>query len=66
MSQENVEIVRRATDAFNRRNLDAVLADHDPEIMWYGIHDEPEPGPFRGHQAVLAMAARWTDLLPDN
>ena len=32
MSQENVEIVRRAIDAFDRRDLDAALRDVDPDV----------------------------------
>jgi ketosteroid isomerase-like protein len=65
MSQENLEITRRSVDAFNRRDLDAWLAEFDPEIVWYAFPEEPEPGPFRGLQAVRTMAARWMDLLPD-
>jgi ketosteroid isomerase-like protein len=56
---------RRAVEAFNRRDLVAWLADVDPEIVWHGLASEPDPGPFRGHQEVLMLAARWTDLLPD-
>ena len=37
MSQEIVEIVRRATDAFNRRDFDAWLAAFDPDIMWHAF-----------------------------
>ena len=34
MSQENVEIVRSAADAFNRRHVDAWLTHFDPgEIL---------------------------------
>ena len=32
MSQENVEVVRRATDAANRRHYGAMLEFYDPEI----------------------------------
>jgi ketosteroid isomerase-like protein len=65
MSQENVASTRRALEAFDRGDHDGWLAHFDPEIVWYGLADEPDPGPFRGHQAVLALCARWTDLLPD-
>jgi ketosteroid isomerase-like protein len=65
MSQENVELDRQAAAAFNRRDFDAWLAYLDPEITWYAMADEPEPGPFQGHQGVLKMASRWLDLLPD-
>jgi ketosteroid isomerase-like protein len=32
MSQENVEVVRRAIDAFNGRDLDGVMRDTDSEV----------------------------------
>ena len=42
MSQENVEMVRRGLEEFNRGNLDAALADADAALEW---HDQPElPG----------------------
>ena len=55
----------RAVEAGNRRDLDGWMAELDPEIAWYGLADEPDPGAFRGHQGVLALNARWRDLLPD-
>ena len=65
MSQENVEIVRGAADAFNRRDVDAWLTHFDPDIVWYAFPDEPDPGPFHGRDAVRAMAARWMEVLSD-
>ena len=65
MSQENIQIDRAAAEAFNRRDFDAWMAHFDREIVWWAMADEPEPGPFQGHQAVLDMAARWLELLPD-
>jgi ketosteroid isomerase-like protein len=65
MSQENVEIVRGAADAFNRRDVDAWLAHFEPDIVWYAFPDEPDPGPFHGHEAVRMMAERWMDVLSD-
>ena len=38
MSQENVEIVREANAAFNRRDLDHWIEFFDPEIEY---HDTP-------------------------
>jgi hypothetical protein len=32
VSQENVEVVRRFIDAFNRRDLDAASRYFDPEV----------------------------------
>jgi hypothetical protein len=35
MSQENVEIVRRVSDAYNRRDVGAMLDELHPEIEWH-------------------------------
>ena len=34
MSQENVEIVRRGYESWNRDDMEAGLRDLDPEIEW--------------------------------
>jgi ketosteroid isomerase-like protein len=35
MSQQNVELVRSAYEAYNRRDVEAVLACFDPAIDWH-------------------------------
>jgi uncharacterized protein len=35
VAKENVEAVRRATDAFNREDIDALLEDAGPEVEWH-------------------------------
>lgn len=35
MSLANVEAVKRFVDAYNRRDVDAMLQDLDPEIEWH-------------------------------
>ena len=42
MSQENVEIVQRALEAFEQRGLDATLRFYDAELIWQEAEDEPE------------------------
>jgi ketosteroid isomerase-like protein len=37
MSQENVEAVRRAFDAFDRGDIEAVLEELDPEVEWHPL-----------------------------
>ena len=41
MSQENVEIVQRAVEAWNADDLDAFLAELDADVEW---HPAIEPG----------------------
>jgi ketosteroid isomerase-like protein len=66
MSQENVEIVRRWIDAFNRGGVDAALPFLDPEIEWITTGIFVEPGTYRGHEGVLRylgdVAAEFDDV----
>ena len=53
MSQQDVEIMRRAYDAFNRQDIPAVLAAFDPDIEWVEPGGGRSPsGTFRGPQSV--------------
>jgi uncharacterized protein len=51
MSQENVEIVRRQADAVNRRDVDAVLSDMDPEIEFIPRRAAVQ-GTYHGHKGI--------------
>ena len=61
MSQENVELFIRAADAFNRRDLEALIAYCDPEIEFRSRIIELEGGgdPYRGHDGIRKW---WEDL----
>jgi ketosteroid isomerase-like protein len=52
MSQENVETLRQALDAFNRRDRAKWLAVCDPEVENVPPRDWPESEPIRGSGAV--------------
>jgi ketosteroid isomerase-like protein len=52
MSQENVEIVRQAFEAFNRGDLEGVVDVCDPAVEWFPPKELPSPGPYYGHQGV--------------
>ena len=61
MSEENVERIRRGFDAFNRRDLDALLALTDPEVELSTRFREMEGDSYyRGHDGVREW---WRDLL---
>ena len=57
MSRENVEIVRKLVDDWNRRNIDGFLDAFDPECEVVFRPDVPEPSPFRGQDALKG----WID-----
>ena len=54
MSQENVEIARKAFEAFNRGGIRAMQEFWDPEIVWHTDPMVPEPGVYEGREAVTA------------
>jgi ketosteroid isomerase-like protein len=60
-----VEIVRRSVEAFARGELDAFLANSDPDIEWTTAADEPNPRTYRGAEGMRRFAAdiseAWTD-----
>jgi ketosteroid isomerase-like protein len=67
MGAPNVDIVRRAYEAFNREGREAMLEFLDPEIEW----DESElparrPGVYHGHEGVARLlnenAALWEGI----
>jgi ketosteroid isomerase-like protein len=52
MSQENVEVVRRSLEAFERGGLDMSLDYFDPEVEWTTTDAYLEAATYRGHQGV--------------
>jgi ketosteroid isomerase-like protein len=53
MSEENVELVKRFADAYNRRDFEMMLDNLDPAIEWHsgflsGL--EGETAVYRGHE----------------
>ena len=54
---EIVEVVRRSNDAFNRRDVEAVIALSDPDIEIRDIPELPEAQVFRGHEGLRKLLA---------
>jgi uncharacterized protein len=50
MSQENVEILKRAYAAFNRHDFDAALEAVDPDVEWHQITQFPDRAVYRGRE----------------
>ena len=60
MSEENVEVVRKAIDALNRRDLDAWLTFLSPDVVWEALEGVPGVGElYRGRAEVR----QWIELL---
>jgi ketosteroid isomerase-like protein len=64
MSNENVEILRRALEAFNRGDAEAWIATWHPEGELYelvGIPDAPDV--YRGHEGVRRWLANARSIV---
>ena len=67
MSGENAEIVRRSTDAYNRRNVDGMLENwaKDAVLDWSNARSF-DAGVYRGHAEIRAFMeeffASWDEV----
>jgi ketosteroid isomerase-like protein len=64
MSQENVEIVSRLVDAWNRQDLEGILALTDPEGEYVNAPTAVEPGTRRGQDEVVAVPRKQWESIP--
>ena len=64
MSQENVELVRVAYEAFERGDLEAVSQLHDPAIEWQTSAEDPDAATHRGRVAVRRYIEGWMETFP--
>ena len=62
MSQENVEIVRRAFDAYARGGVEAMIEYATPDCVFYPDPSWVEEQEYRGRDAFVAQNAEVGDL----
>jgi ketosteroid isomerase-like protein len=66
MSQENVDTVRRANDAFKRGDRDAALADYHPDIECNDLAHAPDsPKRVPGLPALRTIWEQWEQAFDD-
>jgi hypothetical protein len=62
MSEENVEIVRQATEAYNREAFEEAIAWMDPEIEWDMSRVQiPDPEVYRGFEELQTFHNVWKE-----
>ena len=61
MSKENVEIVRRSFEAFNARDVDAMVRLSDPDCEWLPFRAQLEGVAYRGHEGVRQFVRDMDD-----
>jgi hypothetical protein len=66
MSEENVEIVRAAYEAFERGDLEAISRLHDPAIEWQTSAEDPDAATHRGPEAVRRYFEGYMETSPDS
>ena len=64
MSRENVELYRRCVDAFNRRDLDALLLLMDDDVDAFSRLEAIE-GAAKGHDGIRSWWSSWFEVWPD-
>ena len=67
MSEQNVELLRRASEAFNARDIEAFIALSDPSIEWNSQMTVPGGAVYHGHDGLRQyfrdMEDAWGDEL---
>jgi ketosteroid isomerase-like protein len=61
MSEENVEIVQRALEAWNTDDLDAFLAGFDPEVEWHPSIEPALEGGKTTYRGLDGARNAWDD-----
>ena len=63
MSQENVEVVRSAWDAWTQGDFDALFKTFDPTVEWTTTNyvGWPEDDVYSGHEGVRRFFEEWRD-----
>jgi ketosteroid isomerase-like protein len=65
MSQENVEIVRRAVEAYEHEGLNGSIRYYAPEIEWTTTDAAIERATYRGHDGVRRFFGNFDDEFDD-
>jgi ketosteroid isomerase-like protein len=55
MAQENVEIVRRGYDAFNRGDVEGIIEMSEPDMRWDMSERVFNPRVYEGHDGIRGL-----------
>ncbi len=66
MSEENVELLRKATEAWNSGGIEAMLPFYPEDVIWYPFPDAPvgRDG-LHGHDGIREIMAGWIEGFTD-
>jgi len=61
MSEENVEVIRQAVDAFNDGRFEAAIVRVHPDVEWTSAEAFPDAQTYRGPDGVRQFFTTWLD-----
>ena len=61
MSEENVELTKRAYAAFATGGVEATLPYFAPDAVFHPFPEWPGDTEYRGHEGFRALFAEWTE-----
>jgi ketosteroid isomerase-like protein len=59
MSRQNVEVVRKSFDAYQRGDWERVVRDADPDIEVIQPPDFPDARSYHGHSGLVEVLRWW-------
>jgi ketosteroid isomerase-like protein len=65
MSQENVEIVRRAYGAYAQGDVETILDSLDPAVEIHDVAEIPDPQIHHGHEGFMQSQLKFAEIFPD-
>ena len=66
MSEESVELVRKAAAAWNSGGPEGLLPFYPEDVVWYPFPNAPgSAGGLHGHDGIREVMAGWTDSFED-
>jgi ketosteroid isomerase-like protein len=63
MSEENVELIERFWEPYNRREIDAWVAMMAPDLEWHVDPQDPDTTVHRGPEAVRRYGLSWAEMM---
>jgi ketosteroid isomerase-like protein len=63
VSRENVELVRRSWEAWERGDMEAIFAFYDPDIVWdqFPFWEGELASLYRGHDGIRQLFREWLE-----
>jgi ketosteroid isomerase-like protein len=62
MSADNVELIRRFVDAFNRGEVESMAEHYDPDVELHEWPTAPGASVYRGAEGVLSAIDGWFEI----